>query len=228
MAALRVEVVRCREELAAALGVGAARGGSPAGAGAPGAPAPGAPAPAPAGEPPFSIEDGALLSLLALPKGKRALLRASPMLSQEQRARVIAGGLRHLPHYVASAAGGAEAEEADAALAAALAGWVRGAGPPAPAHPAGVLPLLTAWLAELHAHQPGRVVRALLNHPGASEVISALLVRGEAEATAAAAAAAALQGQPQAQQAALILSAVAQWRECTEAVAHAFVESDAA
>jgi hypothetical protein len=71
------------------------------------------------------------------------------------------------------------------------------------------MPVLNTWLRELAAHS-GAIVRALLQHPIASEVITNLLTRG--------------------QQAADLLpegsSLVTVWRETTEALSQAYVEAE--
>ena len=179
MNGLRFEVLRLRSDLALSLGLATvAKTSASASADGQLETVPG-------------VDDGAVLSLLSLPKGKRTFLRAVPMLPPESRIAAVTAGMRSLPYFVASAVAGKDADEADAALATALAGWVKTLSPPAPAaaangaSKASVLGMLTSWLTELATSHSGGTIRALLNHPGASEVISALLFRGEAEATAA-------------------------------------------
>ena len=77
-------------------------------------------------------EGGSLMSLLTLPKGKKLLARAVPMLPSEAKVKAVTAGLIKLPHFVASLTAGRDAEESDTALASALAQWVRTAVPPPP------------------------------------------------------------------------------------------------
>ena len=165
------------------------------------------------------------------------------MLAPGDRATAVLSGLRHLPHFVASAAAGADAEAADAALGAALAAWVRALMPEAAAEGAGagagagaggrsVLSLLNSWIEELQTRHPGAVIRALLQHPGASDVISALLLRGETEAAGAEALALAVgDGGAQADgagaAAAEARADAARWRAVTDLLGRSFVEAAA-
>lgn len=106
------------------------------------------------------VDDATVLLLLSLPKGKRLLARAVPMLLPVDRVAAVTAGMRHLPHFVASddvgPVRGAEwaspasfhaprpppcismssqaADEANADLSASLTKWV-GVTPPAPLSP---------------------------------------------------------------------------------------------
>jgi hypothetical protein len=71
------------------------------------------------------IDDDALLSFLSLAKGKRAMVRAVPMLSSADKVTAVTAGMRHLPHFVASAEADKETEDADALLGSSLAKWVK-------------------------------------------------------------------------------------------------------
>lgn len=212
MAGLRADVIRCRSDLAFALGLGGKDDSDSATATA-------ASASGSSGD--AMIDDGAVLSLLYLPKGKRTLIRAVTMLAPAQRQAAVTAGLRHIPQFVASPTTGKDADEADAALAGALTAWIKTLAPAVPG-PSSALGMLDAWLQELQFSQPGRIIRALLQHPGASEAISALLFRGEAEAAAVAAVAATAPPEV----APALEAAVSSWRATTEAVGRAFVEAD--
>ena len=159
-----------------------------------------------------------MLSLLSLPKGKRLLVRAVPMLTTVDRSSLVHGALRHLPHVVASAAVGSDAEEADAALGSSLVAWIRGC-----AASVGTSPLatLTSWVREMHGAHSGTIIRALLAHPGASDVISAVLTLGEEEAGRLGTV------DSGADEAAgkAIAASVDEWRAVTEALGRAFVEA---
>ena len=180
-----------------------------------------------------AVDDDTMVLLLSLPKGKRLLARAVPMLLPIDRVAAVAAGMRHLPYVVASAVVGADAEEADAALAAFLGRLVKNVIAPAPAAPpvrsedetpqelhaaaasaatVASLEMLNVFLDELNKNHAGAIVRALLQHPGASEVISNLLFRGEHEAGAAESVPAAA-------------AATAKWRATTESLGRAFVEA---
>jgi hypothetical protein len=179
----------------------------------------------PLASPSESLDDDVILALLSLPKGKRALCRALPMLHPADRVTAVAAGMRHLPHFVASAVAGTEAEEADAALSAALAKWIKTT-MPVPGAAGGPLSILCQWVAELHLGHTGPIIRALLQHPGASDAISALLFRGEALAkaqTPAEDAAPPAEGDIAAETSA---KEVAAWAAVTEALGTAFAEAE--
>ena len=125
----------------------------------------------------------ALLSLLSLPKGKKLLARAVPMLSAQGRAAACVAGMRFLPHFVASVSSEQDAQVTDEALAHALAGWVTAAAP-LQVNNGGVKSVLSQmaeWVTTLHDKHTGVTIRALLAHPGGLAVLSALLSRGNAE-----------------------------------------------
>jgi hypothetical protein len=184
---------------------------------------------------PLAIEDDSLLLILSTYKGKKLISRAVPMLAPGDRITAVLAGIRHLPHFVASATSGSDFESADSLLASKLAQWVRTVEPVAsslePTTPGTspamtrTLEVLNCWLLELQQRHPGHVIRALLQHPGASEVISALLLRGETEA--AAAEALANQGtdvDEAIKEAAKSDSAL--WRLTTDTLGRAFVEAE--
>jgi Topoisomerase II-associated protein PAT1 len=137
-------------------------------------------------------EPALLLTLLALPKGKRALARAVPMLAPADKVSAVTQCLAQLPHVVASTIVGQDATDADELLTRILAQWTL-------LHPLSLLPvssslpsskypsslsIYTEWVETLHTSHSGALIRALLGHPGASEVISNILRAGEEAAAA--------------------------------------------
>ena len=137
LAALRASVLRLRVALAERLGLRSFDEQSGGGAEPDASP-----------PPPGSVDDDAVLLVVSLPKGKRLLARAVPMLLPVDRVSAVTAGLRQLPHFAASENVGAvsrpspacaacrprpprpspafppqAAEEADADLCAALARW---------------------------------------------------------------------------------------------------------
>lgn len=184
---------------------------------------------------PSAIDNDAVLSLLSIPKGKKLIARAVRMLAPWDRVTAVLAGMRHLPHFVASVESGRDVETADSTLASALAGWVKTMAAPAPLTVPGsesaqtltAMGMCTQWISELQSRHPGPVVRALLTHPGASEVFTAILTRGEEEAALASAAASAAgtgSADADAEQAAAAAE-VAAWRSVTDALGRSFVES---
>ncbi len=221
LAAKREEVAALRRDLAGALGCGEAAHGA------------GTAAAAAALPPVDSPADAALLALLSLPKGKKLLVRAGPMLAAPHRAQLCGAGLRRLPHFVASNAAGREAEEADAAAAAALADWVGsgpagvvGGGRDGGAPPGEALATLAEWGAVLFECHAGATLRALLGHPGASGVISALLSHGEAQRATGEDAIA--EGRLPAEALAAVEAAVAKWKDVTDKLGRAYMEAESA
>ena len=130
-------------------------------------------------------DDSLILSLVGLPKGKRLLARAVPMLNPAEKCGACAVGLRCLPYFVASDITGKDAQDAEAAdlaLGTALGDWVKTAAPTvtsAEGALAGNLALCASWVTILNKAHNGVKLRALLGHPVASAVISSLLCRGE-------------------------------------------------
>jgi len=171
------------------------------------------------------IDDAALLSLLSLPKGKRLLARAVPMLAPEDKVQAVHAGLRHLPHFVASATVGADAEEADAALGGALAKWVADT-PPAVDEPGAALAMLTLWVHELSQANSGAIVRALIEHPLGTGIITNLLLRGENESKAVEAARAADPAPAaDAEASDAVAVALSAWRAVTDALGRSYMEA---
>ncbi len=122
--------------------------------------------------------DTVLLSIVCLPKGKRLVARAVPMLNPDERAAACTVGLRRLPYFVASDITGKDAldaELADGLLSSALEDWIKTT-EPSSSH---TLSLLASWVDVLNKSHTGVKLRALLGHPLASSVISSLLMRGE-------------------------------------------------
>lgn len=163
-----------------------------------------------------AIDDNVILSILSLPKGKRLFARAGPMLSVNDRTTLGIAGMRHLPYFVASTGGGKDAETADSTLSQTLATWIRTWMNNTTTNNLG---MLNVWITELQQKHNGSVIRALLQHPGASDVISALLTRGEGEANT--------MGNPSD---GTVLSeegkeSIQMWRTVTDALGRAFVES---
>ena len=91
LAALRASVLRLRVALAERLGLRSFDEQSGGGA------EPDAPP-----LPPGSVDDDAVLLVVSLPKGKRLLARAVPMLLPVDRVSAVTAGLRQLPHFAAS------------------------------------------------------------------------------------------------------------------------------
>jgi hypothetical protein len=217
LAAKREEVAALRGALAAAMGCGEGSGVPLAAAAA-------------ALPPLDSPADAALLALLSLPKGKKLLVRAVPMLSPAAKATLCGCGLRRLPHFVASNASGREAEEADAAAAAALADWVGGGpggavgGARGEGAPGEALAALAGWGGVLFDCHAGATLRALLGHPGASAVISALLTHGEAQREAAEGAL--TEGRLSVEALAATEAAVGKWKDVTDKLGRAYMESE--
>ena len=191
---------------------------------------------------PSAIEDDSLLLILSTYKGKKLIARAVPMLAPGDRITAVLAGIRHLPHFVASATSGSDFESADSLLSSKLAQWVRTIEPPstsssdasssATSSAPGAAPAMTrtlevlnCWLVELQQRHPGHVIRALLQHPGASDVISALLLRGETEAAAAEALAVDGVNVDEDVKAAAKKDA-ALWRTTTDTLGRAFVEAE--
>ena len=186
---------------------------------------------------PSAIEDDSLLLILSTYKGKKLIARAVPMLAPGDRITAVLAGIRHLPHFVASATSGTDFENADSLLASKLAQWVRTIEPPSisdssSSSSSGVassftrtLEVLNCWLLELQQRHPGHVIRALLQHPGASEVISALLLRGETEAAAAEALSSDSVNVDEDIKAAARKDA-SLWRTTTDTLGRAFVEAE--
>jgi len=129
-------------------------------------------------------EDPRILQLLALPKGKRLLCNSWTALDQAGQLSLVATGVRLLPQFVASASEDAEAVEADAWLAGALADWVKAVVCPSNAPGSSTLAMLTTWLASLVEAYEAPTLKALLQHNGGAGVVVALLHRGEDECRA--------------------------------------------
>lgn len=212
---LRRDVANIRASLGTALGIEAVEGA--AARAADGAVADGAETPKAAAVQ-AAAKDNTLISLLSFAKGKKLLARSVPMLSHAGKLAACAAGIRLLPQWVASFSSDAEAEETDAALASALASWLKAAVLP-PGAKTSLLKLLASWVAILHTRYTGATVRALLAHPGAMAVISALLNRGEAERVLA-------EESQTATPDAGVVEALAAWREATETLGAAFLESE--
>jgi hypothetical protein len=218
---LRREVANLRASLGTALGVEAIEGAAARAAdsaAADGVEMPSAEAPSATAADQAATNDSTLISLLSFTKGKKLLARSVPMLSHAGRLAACAAGIRLLPQWVASFSSDAEAEEMDATLAMALASWVKTVAPP-PGTKEPLLSTLASWVSILHSRYSGATVRALLAHPGAMAVISALLNRGEAERVRVEEA----QGVEPNQNVGEALTA---WREATEALGSAYLESD--
>jgi hypothetical protein len=131
------------------------------------------------------------------------------MLEAGARVALTSAALRVLPYCVASSSPGREYEDADSLMARTLAGWMKRLTPPAPGL---TLTMLTAWVEVLRSAHTGQVIRALLEHPGAADVIASLLTRGQVEA--------AVEGAgPE------LAAAKAAWGAATEALGQAFVEA---
>lgn len=126
-----------------------------------------------------------LMIIVSMSKGKKLVCRAVPWLPPGPVAALITAAMQHLPHFVASAAEGSDAEEADELLSQSLAKWIRTAVMPQQnAADRVTLDLLTIWIRHLVESHDASILQALLNHPGGAKVFVALLERGKEEADA--------------------------------------------
>eukprot|EP01138_Halocafeteria_seosinensis_P011835 gb/GECG01012095.1/.p1 GENE.gb/GECG01012095.1/~~gb/GECG01012095.1/.p1 ORF type:complete len:817 (+),score=144.42 gb/GECG01012095.1/:1-2451(+) len=132
-------------------------------------------------------EDGLALLMvtISMSKGKKLLCRAVPWLPPGPVAALVTAAMKHLPHFVASAAEGPDAEEADELLSESLAKWISTAVVPQTtdnqdSHTS--LDLLIIWIRHLINSHDASILQALLNHPGGAKVFIALLERGKDEA----------------------------------------------
>lgn len=122
-------------------------------------------------------------SILFLPKGKRALLRAAPLLTPEQRVDLITASLRALPFVITSQVSGEDADAADVAASKALLGWIKAY--LQTAEPAAQLRTTISWMKVLmKAHEPALLRTLLLDFDKSQPIAEALLLTGGSAAAA--------------------------------------------
>jgi len=135
--------------------------------------------------PDFASARDTLQLLLALPKGKRLLVRAVPKLAHEDHAACLAVLASVLVAVVCSPGESPEEQASDAFLARTYASWIAYLGPSEAAararDDADVLRRVTAVLGAFTEANEPEILAALLQLPLGNEVAQALLQRGEAE-----------------------------------------------
>jgi hypothetical protein len=160
--------------------------------------------------------DAGVSDLVRVSKGKRLLCRVGPVLHPVDLETLLQGCMRQLIVVVCSEADGAEADEANARLAAAVSTWIGSPTIGASFHheEGGSAPLasLCVLLRNFIDSEDGEMLNSLLHHPLGAQVFQALLNRGEVEASRADAVGR-MPGHPQAASA---TKRAAEWRALTE------------